>query len=92
MISWGNQGTSEPFTQENYKVKIMKKTRGKFMVEEKKEVVADPLKIDWKAISWKCWEKGIGTALREEVVSKTSNSWDDATVDLIGTILVKFLK
>ena len=41
----------------------MKKTRGKFMVEEKKEVVADSLKIDWKAISWKCWEKGIGAAL-----------------------------
>ncbi len=49
------------------------------------------IKIDWMAFSYKLWCKGIGTALKEEIVSVTENRWDDATVDILDSVVTKLL-
>jgi len=48
-------------------------------------------KIDWLSFGYKLWAKGIGAALREEVVSVTENPWDDATVDILDSVITKLL-
>ena len=48
-------------------------------------------KIDWLAFSYKLWAKGVGSALREEIVSVTENRWDDATVDILDSVVLKLL-
>jgi len=48
-------------------------------------------KIDWLAFSYKLWCKGIGAALKEEIVTVTENRWDDATVDILDSVVSKLL-
>jgi len=48
-------------------------------------------KIDWLSFGYKLWAKVIGAALREEVVSVTENPWDDATVDILDSVITKLL-
>ena len=46
-----------------------------------------PEKIKWGKFAFKCWNNGIGTALKEEVVPKTTNKIDDVVVGLVNSIV-----
>lgn len=54
------------------------------------DVVEQP-KIDWMYFGRAVWSKGVGPALRDHVVPVTSNNWDNMAVDLLDTLVDKFL-